>query len=51
MKEYPNIYLFEIVKCIIYAGLTETWEKLLACDHNTNNECTIYMAFIQSVRA
>ena len=38
VKEYPGNYLFETVKCIIYVGLTKTEEKLLAWDHNANND-------------
>lgn len=38
------------MKCITYVGLTETKTKLLAWDHNANNEYTMSMTFIQRVR-
>lgn len=38
------------MKCIIYAGLTEIESKLLAWDHNANNEYRMKMIFIQRVR-
>ena len=50
MQEYLNNPLFEIVKCIIYVGLTDSEAKLLAWDHNTDNEYKMSMTFIQRVR-
>ena len=50
IAEYPNNYLFQTVKCIIYAGLTEMESKLLAWDHNADNEYRMKMTFIQRVR-
>jgi hypothetical protein len=50
MQEYPNNPLFETVKCIIYVGLTDSEAKLLAWDHNTDNEYRMSMTFIQRVR-
>lgn len=50
MEKYPNNSHFEIMKCIIYAGLSYTKAKLLAWDHNTDNEFRMSMTFIQRVR-
>ena len=50
MQEYPNNPIFETVKCIIYAGLTDVEAKLLAWDHNTDSEYRMTMTFIQRVR-
>jgi hypothetical protein len=50
MQEYPNNHLFEIVKCIDYVGLTNSEGKLLAWDHNIDNEYRMSMTFIQRVR-
>ena len=50
MQEYPNNPIFETVKCIVYAGLTDVEAKLLAWDHNTNSEYRMTMTFIQRVR-
>jgi hypothetical protein len=41
MQEYPRF--------IIYVGLTNSKEKLLAWDHNTNNEYIMSMTFIKRV--
>lgn len=49
MQEYPNNPLFETVKCIIYAGLIDAETKLLAWDHNIDNEYKMSMTFIQRV--
>jgi hypothetical protein len=50
MQEYPNNPLFETVRCVIYVGLTDGEAKLLAWDHNTDNEYRMSMTFIQRVR-
>jgi hypothetical protein len=50
MQEYPYNPLFETIKCIIYVGLTYSKAKLLAWDHNTDNEYRMSMTFIQRVR-
>jgi len=50
IQEYPNNPYFEIVKCIIYVGLTHSETKLLAWDHNSDNEYRMSMTFIQRVR-
>ena len=50
VQEYPNNPLFETVKCIIYVGLTDSESKLLAWDHNTDNEYIMSLNFIQRVR-
>ena len=49
VEEYPNNYIFQTVKCIIYAGLAEMESKLLAWDHNADNEYRMKMTFIQRV--
>lgn len=43
IREYPNNSLFEIMKCIICAGLIEIEAKLLTCDHNVDNEYKRFM--------
>ena len=49
MEEYPNNPCFETIKCIIYAGLSDTKAKLVAWDHNSNNEYRIQrVRFIHS---
>jgi hypothetical protein len=50
MQEYPNNPLFETIKCIIYVDLIDLEAKLLAWDHNTENEYRMFMNFIQRVR-
>ena len=50
MEEYPNNPCFETMKCIIYASLSDTEEKLVAWDHNLDNEYKMSMTFIQRVR-
>jgi len=50
MEEYPNNPNFETMKCIIYAGLSDTEAKLVAWDHNLDNEYRMSMTFIQRVR-
>ena len=50
MQEYPNNLIFETIICVIYVGLTYGETKLLARDHNTDNEYMMSMTFIQRVR-
>lgn len=50
MEEYSNNPHFEKMKCIIYAGLSDTEAKLVAWDHNSDNEYRMSMTFIQRVR-
>ena len=50
MDEYPNNPHFETMKCIIYAGLSDIEAKLVAWDHNSDNEYRMSMTFIQRVR-
>jgi len=50
MEEYPNNPCFETMKCIIYVGLSYTKAKLLAWDHNIDNEYRMSMNFIQRIR-
>ena len=49
MQEYPNKPIFETVKFIVYAGLTDVEANLLAWDHNTYSEYKMTMAFIKRV--
>ena len=50
MEEYPNNPHLETMKCIINVGLSDTKTKLLARDHNSDNEYRMYMTFIQRVK-
>ena len=50
IEEYLGNYLFETMKCIIYVGLTETEAKLLAWDHNADNEYRMSMTFLEMVK-
>ena len=50
MEEYPNNPRFETMKCIIYVGLSDTEAKLVAWDHNSDNEYRMSMTLIQKVR-
>ena len=50
MQEFPKNLVFQIVKCIIYVGLTDVEEKLLAWDHNIDSDYRMSMTFIQRVR-
>jgi len=47
MEEYPNNLHFETMKCIIYVGLSDTKAKLVAWDHNSDNEYRMSMTFIK----
>eukprot|EP01018_Ginkgo_biloba_P026436 Gb_14004 [translate_table: standard] len=46
-QEFPQNVHFKEVKCIVYAGLTPLEAKLLAWDHNHDNEYRVEMKFIQ----
>ena len=46
MQEYPNNPIFETVKCIVFADLTDVEANLLAWDHNTDSEYRMTMTFI-----
>ena len=50
MEECPNNPRFETMKCITYAGLSNTEAKLVAWDHNSDNEYRTSMTFIKRVR-
>ena len=50
MQEFPKNPIFQIVKCIIYVGLTYVEEKLLARDHNIDTNYRTSMTLIQRVR-
>eukprot|EP01018_Ginkgo_biloba_P013093 Gb_10123 [translate_table: standard] len=49
-QEFPQNVHFKEVKCIVYAGLTPLEAKLLAWDHNHDNEYRAEMTFIQKIR-
>ena len=49
MQAFLKNPIFQIVKCILYGGLTYMEEKLLACDHNTDIDYRKSMTFIQRV--
>eukprot|EP01018_Ginkgo_biloba_P028978 Gb_03516 [translate_table: standard] len=46
-QEFPQNVHFKEVKCIVYAGLTPLEVKVLAWDHNHDNEYRAKMTFIQ----
>ena len=50
IEEYPNNYLFQTMKCIIYVGLIEIESKLLTWDHKADNEYIMKMTFIQRIK-
>lgn len=50
MEEYTNNPRFQTMKCINYVGLSNTEAKLVAWDHNSDNEYRMSMTFIQRVR-
>ena len=50
IEEYPNNCLVQTLKCIIYVGLTKIESKLLASNHNANNEYRMKKTFIKRVR-
>ena len=50
VKEYPLTPIFKYADCKVYAGLTHEEAKLLAWDHNNDNNYRQKMSFIQHIR-
>ena len=47
VKERPTTYFFKFAECKIYVGLTTKEEKLLAWDHNNDNDYRQKMSSIE----
>ena len=50
MKEYPLTPYFKYAECKVYAGLTLEEAKLLAWDHNNDNDYRQKMSCIERIR-
>ena len=50
VKEYPLTPFFKYVECKVYAGLTHEEAKLLAWDHNNDNDYRQKMSCIERIR-
>jgi hypothetical protein len=50
VTEHPTTYFFKYVECKIYVGLTIYEAKLLAWDHNNNNDYRQKMSSIERIR-
>ena len=50
MKEYPLTPFFKYAECKVYAGLTHEEAKLLAWDHNNDNDYRQKMSCIETIR-
>ena len=50
VREHPTTYFFKYVECKIYVGLTTEEAKLLAWDHNNDNNCRQKISFIERIR-
>ena len=50
MKEYPLTPFFKYAKCKVYVGLTHEKAKLLAQDHNNDNDYRQKMSCIEHIR-
>ncbi|KAH6555676.1 hypothetical protein KP509_1Z236600 [Ceratopteris richardii] len=50
VKEHPTTFFFTYAKCKIYAGLTTEEAKLLAWDHNNDNDYRQKMSSIERIR-
>ena len=50
MKEYPLTPFFKYVECKVYVGLTHEEAKLLAWDHNNDNNYRRKMSCIERIR-
>ena len=50
MKEHPTTYFFKYAECKIYVGLTIEEAKLLAWDHNNDNDYRQKMSSIERIR-
>ena len=50
VKEYPLTPFFKYVECNVYAGFTHEETKLLAWDHNNDNDYRQKMSCIECIR-
>ena len=50
IKEHPTTYFFKYAECKIYVGLTVEEAKLLAWDHNNDNDYRQKMSSIERIR-
>ena len=50
VKEYPLTPYFKYAECKVYAGLTQEEAKLLAWDHNNDNDYRQKMSCIERIR-
>ena len=50
MKEHPTTYFFKYAECKIYVGLTIEEAKLLAWDHNNDNDYRHKISSIKRIR-
>ena len=50
VKEHPTTYFFKYAECKIYVGLTVDEAKLLAWDHNNDNDYHQKMSSIERIR-
>ena len=49
IKEHPTTYFFKYAECKIYIGLTVEEAKLLAWDHNNDNDYRQKMSSIERI--
>jgi hypothetical protein len=49
-KEHPTTYFFKYVECTIYVGLSVDEAKLVAGDHNNDNDYRQKMSSIKRIR-
>ena len=50
VKEYPLTPYFKYAECKVYAGLTHEEAKLLAWDHNNDNDYRQKMSCIERIK-
>ena len=50
VREHPTTFFFKYVECKIYVGLTTKETKLLAWDHNNNNDYWQKMSSLEHIR-
>ena len=50
VKEYPFTSYFKYVECKVYVGLTQEEAKLLAWNHNNDNDYKKKMSCIERIR-
>ena len=49
VKEYPFTPYFKYVECKVYVGLTHEEAKLLAWNHNNDNDCRQKISCIEKI--